>query len=87
VSPARPWHPDAVPWCEDCSRFLNPNTLQADGSCPTCGTKVAKPTSEAGVETVDQKVPWHFKLLIAVTVIYLGFRFIQLALRFVEWLT
>jgi nitroreductase len=29
-----------VPWCERCSRFLNPNTVTTDGSCPTCGRAV-----------------------------------------------
>jgi hypothetical protein len=66
-----------VPWCEDCSRFLNPNTLHEDGSCPTCGTKVAEPAPES--EAVSEKAPWHFKLLVAVTVIYLGWRLIQMA--------
>jgi hypothetical protein len=67
-----------VPWCEDCSRFLNPNTLEADGSCPSCGTKVAEPGGDAG-EAAPLKAPWHFKLLVAVTVLYLGWRLIQMA--------
>lgn len=54
---------------------MNPNTLQVDGTCPTCGTKVAEPTGE----TVSPKAPWHFKLLVAVTVVYLGWRLIQAA--------
>ena len=24
-----------MPWCEDCARFWNPNTLPPDGTCPT----------------------------------------------------
>ena len=39
--PSRP--PSPMPWCETCSRFLNPNTLEPDGSCPTCGRLVAEP--------------------------------------------
>lgn len=31
-----------MPWCEGCARFLNPNTLTPDGSCPSCGRKVAE---------------------------------------------
>ncbi len=26
-----------MPWCDPCERFLNPNTLSEDGSCPACG--------------------------------------------------
>jgi len=29
-----------MPWCEACSRFLNPNTVATDGSCPSCGRAV-----------------------------------------------
>jgi hypothetical protein len=54
---------------------MNPNTLKVDGTCPTCGTKVAEP----GEETEPGKAPWHFKLLVALTVVYLGWRLIQMA--------
>ncbi len=30
-----------MPWCDDCDRFLNPNSVNDDGSCPTCGTQLA----------------------------------------------
>jgi hypothetical protein len=65
-----------MPWCEGCSRFLNPNTLQPDGSCPTCGRHVADP--EEMTDAPPPKVPWHFKLLVAITVIYVGFRVVQM---------
>jgi hypothetical protein len=72
-----------MPWCETCSRFLNPNSLKPDGSCPTCGRTVAEPSDQP--ESADstataerEKAPWHFKLLIAVTVIYLTWRAIQM---------
>ena len=26
-----------MPWCEDCSKFWNPNSLPPDGTCPSCG--------------------------------------------------
>jgi hypothetical protein len=29
-----------VPWCERCDRFLNPNTVATDGTCPSCGRPV-----------------------------------------------
>jgi len=67
-----------VPWCETCDRFYNPNTLEADGTCPTCGRQVAD-TSEAGrsEEGSTPGAPWHFKLLIAVTAVYLSYRLFQ----------
>ena len=68
-----------MPWCETCSRFLNPNTLESDGTCPTCGRQVAEPAT--GKAATRQKAPWHFKLLVLATVIYLGWRLVQL----IEW--
>jgi len=29
-----------VPWCTSCDRFLSPNTVRADGTCPSCGEPV-----------------------------------------------
>ena len=60
-----------MPWCEDCSKFWNPTSLQRDGACPTCGKQIGKPA----------KTPWHFKLLMAGVALYLGFR----AYQGVEW--
>jgi hypothetical protein len=65
-----------MPWCETCSRFLNPNTLNADGSCPACGRVVADPS--VATTTEREKAPWHFKLLVAATVIYLAWRAVQM---------
>jgi hypothetical protein len=64
-----------VPWCEDCARFWNPNTLSAQGECPTCGRRIAEP----GSGELDAKAPWHFKVLVASAGIYLLWRFLQLA--------
>jgi hypothetical protein len=61
-----------VPWCEDCSRFYNPTTLSEAGDCPE-GHHVADPAEEEDVP----KVPWHFWLLLAGLVLYLGWRLIQ----------
>jgi hypothetical protein len=66
-----------VPWCDDCSRFWSPNTLPPDGACPTCGRILSKP----GEAEQAQRAPWHFKLLVAAVVLYLGWRAVQL----VEW--
>jgi hypothetical protein len=58
-----------MPWCEDCSKFWNPNSLPPDGTCPTCGRIIAEPP--------DTKVPWHFWGLLAALVLYLGYRVVQ----------
>lgn len=64
-----------MPWCESCSRFYNPNTLEPDGSCPNCGRRVADP---ATVQAPPEKAPWHFKLLLVAVVVYLGWRIVQM---------
>jgi hypothetical protein len=84
-----------MPWCETCSRFLNPNTLREDGTCPTCGRPVADPPADAatgageggGTAEERKKAPWHFKLLLAAVVVYLTWRFIQIGGWIVHWLT
>ena len=36
-----------MPWCDDCSKFWNPNSMPADGTCPTCGRKLAASSAPA----------------------------------------
>ena len=68
-----------MPHCETCDRFYNPNSLETDGSCPVCGRQVGEePTQEKLTRFETEGAPWHFKLLVAVTVIYLGWRFVQI---------
>lgn len=63
-----------MPWCDRCDRYLTPNSLATDGSCPTCAGKV---------DTADLKnpaparVPWHFWVMVAALVGYLGWRLIE----------
>jgi hypothetical protein len=64
-----------MPHCDTCDRFYNPNTLEPDGTCPTCGKQLGEPLTRFETEGS----PWHFKLLVAITVVYLGWRFVQLA--------
>jgi hypothetical protein len=56
---------------------MNPNTLNADGTCPECGRAVEQSQKSAAMAERD-KAPWHFKLILAITVIYLTWRIIQL---------
>jgi hypothetical protein len=59
--------------------------MPPDGTCPQCGRPVEEPAvprshpgADAAVED-DERAPWHFKLLMAALVIYLGWRLVQLA--------
>ncbi len=52
-----------MPWCDDCGRDAAVDQLSPEGACPTCGRDLDVP-----------KAPWHFKLLVLATVIYLGWR-------------
>jgi predicted RNA-binding Zn-ribbon protein involved in translation (DUF1610 family) len=71
-----------VPWCVQCDRYLSPNTVRPDGTCPSCGREVDtsridadRLVSEEGDE--HYRAPWHFWLMIAAAVIYLGWRLVQ----------
>ena len=66
-----------MPWCETCSRFWNPNTMQRDGACPSCGRVIS-----AAVDTRPARAPWHFVLLVVAATVYLGWR----AWQGVAWL-
>ena len=72
-----------MPWCETCSKYLAPTGLNTDGSCPTCGApegEIEQPAEEVAADEVvaDERTPWHFKLLIGVVAIYLGWRTVQM---------
>ena len=65
-----------MPFCDDCDKFWSPNSLPPDGRCPTCGIQLAAPQEPDDLE--EYKAPWHFKLLVGLTIVYLGWRFLQL---------
>lgn len=77
-----------MPFCEGCDRFYTPSTLTAAGDCPA-GHHVADPGSAPAIvqstapgrdETDPDprpRAPWHFWLLVAAVVVYLGWRLIQ----------
>ncbi|MDP1820368.1 MAG: hypothetical protein Q8K58_10845 [Acidimicrobiales bacterium] len=67
-----------MPWCAECDRFYNPNSLQADGTCPTCGRAVGEP--EKLRKFSDEPAPWHFKVLLVAVVVYLGYRLYEVVL-------
>lgn len=71
-----------MPWCEDCAKYLTPTSLNADGTCPTCGRTVGDIEERAEQVLEDEKTPWHFKLLVAALAAYLGWRLVQ----GIEWL-
>lgn len=75
-----------VPWCDRCSRYLNPSTVHVDGACPACGHPVdpGKARTVPKDDDVDEKlpIPWHLKLMAGALAVYLGYRFLQMA----EWL-
>ena len=65
--------------------------MKPDGSCPFCLQTVdytragkAERLRAAGKEPEDVvPAPWHFKLLVGGTAVYLGYRFLQ----GVQWLS
>lgn len=66
-----------MPWCEECSRFLTPTSMGPGGECPACGRVVAEPAAGDDGEEDVPHAPWHFKLLLLATVLYLLFRLVQ----------
>lgn len=65
-----------MPWCEECSRFWTPTSMSPGGACPSCGRRIAEALG-------PPKAPWHFKVLVAATTVYLGWRLVQLLGRVV----
>ncbi|MFL3021821.1 MAG: hypothetical protein EVA19_00285 [Acidimicrobiales bacterium] len=57
-------------WCDKCDRDFDIGLLSVDGHCPGCATWLADPP-RAG------SVPWHFWVVVAGAVIYLGWRAAQ----------
>lgn len=61
-----------MPWCEPCARFYNPNTLDDHGDCPEGHHVADAPEPEGPV-----RAPWHFWVLVAGVLLYLGWRLLQ----------
>ncbi len=80
-----------MPWCEECAKYLTPNSMNDDGTCPVCGDVIedqqahagagadAAGAAGAGTSSIDdEKAPWHFKLLVVAVAAYLGWRVVDL---------
>jgi hypothetical protein len=78
-----------VPWCEPCAKYFAPSTLTTEGKCPQCGERIEVVSINGAItpDTLDlkklagvdgEKVPWHFKLLVGLLCVYLGWRIVQL---------
>ena len=67
-----------MPWCEECSKYLTPTGLREDGTCPTCGRPVGEAEQRASEVVAEEGTPWHFKLLVAALIAYLGWRFVDI---------
>jgi hypothetical protein len=59
-------------WCETCQQHVDEDHLTVDGVCPDCGGTVEQ----------ARHIPWTFKVMLAATVVYLGYRGYQ----GIEWL-
>ncbi len=64
-----------MPWCEECAKYWTPNSMNDDGTCPSA---VASSRSRRRKPPTRRRRPWHFKLMVAVLVVYLGWRFVQM---------
>jgi hypothetical protein len=77
-----------VPWCEDCAKYWAPSAMREDGTCPTCGRAIDAPPAPVTAKNVDLRklaggdedvsAPWHFKLLMVLLALYLGWRIVDL---------
>jgi len=45
--------------------------------CPGCGAEMNEKAAEGQDEEIHPKAPWHFKVLIVGSVVYLGYRLYQ----------
>jgi hypothetical protein len=81
-----------MPWCDDCERYYAPSAMTPEGHCPRCDADLLAPDADrpsagtddagagagAGDDAGDEKVPWHFKLMVVLLVAYLGWRLVDL---------
>jgi hypothetical protein len=86
--------PSTKLWCDHCNRLLaSDEAVDTDGRgphCPHCGHEVGENADathggsyEHDLEEGPPKAPWHFKLLLVGTILYLIYRLIW----FIFWLS
>lgn len=63
-----------MPWCDSCDRYVKPDEVTEVGAHDECGTTVD--TADQGT-AIGPKAPWHFKLMLTLLVLYLGWRLIE----------
>ena len=64
-----------MPWCDDCDKYLAPNAVDTDGTCPACHHEVD--TGDLGAGEAPVRAPWHFWVMVVALVAYLGWRVVQ----------
>lgn len=76
-----------MPWCEPCARYFAPPALTREGCCPDCGERLGDPDQLVTADNLDLKklagidddsLPWHFKLLVTLLVLYMGWRVVDI---------
>jgi hypothetical protein len=74
-------------WCDHCSRLIHADAVifDEDGRehCPRCSEILGEDARDDADEDGPPKAPWHFKVLLIATVIYLIYRLIW----FIFWLS
>ena len=63
-----------MPWCDTCDEYRAPTALTAEGTCATCDAKVDVADLK---NPASAKAPWHFWVMVAALVLYLGWRLIE----------
>jgi phage FluMu protein Com len=76
-------------WCEHCNRLIRASDVVVDEDgyehCPRCSALLDDASDETDEDDAAgaPKPPWHFKVLLIATVIYLIYRLIW----FIFWLS
>lgn len=63
-----------MPWCDTCDEYRAPTALSELGACASCGSKVDVADIKSPAPT---KAPWHFWVMVAALVAYLGWRLVE----------
>ncbi|MEZ5341623.1 MAG: hypothetical protein R2706_09255 [Acidimicrobiales bacterium] len=69
-----------MPWCDTCDHYVKPEDVDDGGKHSECGSEVD--VADQRVEMASPRAPWHFKLMVVLLVLYLGWRLVQ----FVLWI-